>query len=249
MYDSTTILKTFMNEKQVGSATGFFYAHNGRLFLVTCKHVIYGDNFGQYELSPVPTPKINRVEIRLHTNPKNASENENIAINLFYEDAPLWLEHYYSDVDIVLIPITFNPKKYIIKSINFAMLDYGNIVVDYFVKIFILGYPYGWYDQYNNLPIARSGNLASPFPFRFQGKPMLLGDVITHEGMSGGPVFMRLENFVTKEQNDTLELQLGKMRTFLIGVYSGQYSQVQCMNLVTIWKAEMIPEILALNML
>jgi hypothetical protein len=78
---------------------------------------------------------------------------------------------------------------------------------------------------------------------------MLLGDVITHEGMSGGPVFMRLENFVTKEQNDTLELQLGKMRTFLIGVYSGQYSQVQCMNLVTIWKAEMIPEILALNML
>jgi hypothetical protein len=249
MYTVTSILRTFMDNQAVSYATGFFYEHNEHLYLVTNKHVIYGANYGQNAI--VPTPQINKLQLRLHTNRQNSSLNEAITIDLFEQEKRIWFEHRYTDVDVVLIPLTIDETRYAISKTDRTLIDCGNIVIDDFEKIFVIGYPYGWYDQFNNLPVARIGHLSSPFKIPFQGRPMMMGDVITHEGMSGGPVFMRLNNYVTRDNEGRTTLQLGHSRTLLVGINSGQFTiNEDCRerpNLIVIWFPEMILEILSVN--
>jgi hypothetical protein len=52
---------------------------------------------------------------------------------------------------------------------------------------------------------------------------MMMGDVITHEGMSGGPVFMILNNYVTIDGIGSTTMHLGHRRTLLVGINSGQF--------------------------
>jgi hypothetical protein len=157
----TTVLKTFFNEKQIGVATGFFYKHNERIFLVTNKHVIYGSNYGQNDVPP--NPQINKVVLNLHTDAKDMCFNEEIAIDLFYNETKIWLEHYYEDVDLVLIPIIIDRTKYLFITTNQTLIDFSDIQVNDMEKIYVVGYPRGWYDRFNNLPIVRTGHLSSPF--------------------------------------------------------------------------------------
>jgi hypothetical protein len=77
---------------------------------------------------------------------------------------------------------------------------------------------------------------------------MMLCDVITHEGMSGSPVLMELHDFSSLNADGQAMRNLGSTKTILIGVYSGQFSNVEKLNLAIIWKSEMIKEVLALNM-
>ena len=49
----------------------------------------------------------------------------------------------------------------------------------------------------------------------------MLGDVETHPGMSGGPVFMKLEDYTEKENNNWVK-HIGSSKTILIGIFSGQ---------------------------
>ena len=117
-----------------------------------------------------------------------------------------------------------------------------------------MGYPFGWHDEVNNLPIARVGHLSSPFKIPFRGKPVMLGDIETHQGMSGGPVFIRLEDY-TEKKNDKLVKRLGSSRTILIGIFSGQPlwqlenkktgNKIPIYHtLVNIWFSDLILEIL-----
>jgi len=42
-------------------------------------------------------------------------------------------------------------------------MDYPDNFVSISEEIFVMGYPYGWYDKVNNLQITRVGHLATPF--------------------------------------------------------------------------------------
>lgn len=216
IFVTTAPIFRFMDAGERGIATGFFFLDDEEHFyLVTNKHVIYGDKY--YE---DPNPEINIIKLRIHINPQNLSQNEEITIELFDGENKKWLEHTDQDVDVVLIPINIDRQKYVITPINKSFIETSNIEVG-FEKIFVMGYPYGWYDTHNNLPVARVGHLSSPFKVPFQGRPILLGDVETHRGMSGGPVFMKLQDYTTVEGiNRTTHL--GAQITILVGIHSGQ---------------------------
>lgn len=118
-----------------------------------------------------------------------------------------------------------------------------------------MGYPYAWYDTLNNLPVTRIGHLSSPFGAHFSGNPFMLGDVETHRGMSGSPVFMHLKDYVTTENNQ-LTTHLGASKILLLGVFSGQPrwrvtdnktgTQIEIPHsLSVIWFGDLIKEILA----
>lgn len=55
--------------------------------------------------------------------------------------------------------------------------------------ITLIGYPYGYYDKKNCLPIWKTGNVASEPNLDFEGKPLFLIDVSAFPGMSGSPAF------------------------------------------------------------
>ena len=146
--------------------------------------------------------------------------------------------------------ININRTRFVILALDRTAIDVGNIVVDDFEKIFVMGYPFGWYDNVNNLPITRIGHLSSPFKVAFRGMPIMMGDVTTHEGMSGGPVFMMLVDCVTRDNNGALTRNMGLRKLLLVGINSGQFAlpsaTTERTNLISIWFPEMILEILGM---
>lgn len=214
---TTTIIHRMYDGNNLGTATGFFFTKNDKIYLVTNKHVIYGDQFSSKDAVPV----VNKLKIILHTNVANLTENEEVIINLFDKKKQVWLEHSQNDVDVICIPLNVDRKKYFFVTAADDLIDTGKIKIG-FEKIFVMGYPFGWYDSTFNLPITRIGHLSSPFGVPFNGKPYLLGDVETHKGMSGSPVFMYLKDYITKEDNGSSTINLGTIKTILLGIFSGQ---------------------------
>ncbi len=218
IYLSTTLIGRYLDKESKGTATGFFFrSKQGSVYLVTNKHVLYGDNFSDDNA----IPEIDKIIIKLHTNKNNLTQNKTIAIKLFKGKNRLWKEHSMSDIDIVCIPIKLDKSKFVFATTDESLLDASSIKIS-FEKIFIMGYPYGWHDSLHNLPITRIGHLSSPFGVPFNGNPFMLGDVETHEGMSGSPVFMHLDDYVTIEEGKPNKKNLGQSKTILIGVYSGK---------------------------
>lgn len=213
---STTIVLKYLGKDLKGNATGFFYLNKQNdLYLVTNKHIIYGDNFSEKNAEP----KIDKIKIKIHTDKNDLSKNKTITIDLFKKENRLWREHSKKYIDIVCIPLDLDRNKYLFAFANESFLDASNIKIG-FEKIFVMGYPYGWHDSLHNLPITRIGHLSSPFGVPFRGYPFMLGDVETHPGMSGSPVFMHLVDYVTVDKGKPT-LQMGQSRIILLGVYSG----------------------------
>lgn len=251
IFITTLPLFRFLDDQEKGIATGFFYKdENDNLYVVTNKHVIYGERYFEN-----PEPEINGIKSKLHTNAQNLSQNEDITIDLFEGDDRKWIEHSNPDVDVVLIPVDVDRERFAVVPLDKTFIETSTIQIG-LEKIFIMGYPFGWYDVTNNLPITRLGHLSSPFKIPFQGKPIMLGDVETHPGMSGGPVLMRLEDY-TSIKNGKPVKHLGAYRIVLVGVHSGQprwdlidrrtgeVTETISHSLVHIWFSDLILEILS----
>lgn len=77
---TTTIIKRFIGNKKRGSATGFFFSDTeNNVYLVTNKHVIYGEKY----LEENAKPEIDTLKVVLHINKDNPSQNEEVIIKLF----------------------------------------------------------------------------------------------------------------------------------------------------------------------
>lgn len=241
IFTATTIIAGLFDKKQINSATGFFFSDTEKnIYLVTNKHIIYGNNY-----ATSTNPIIDQIILNLHTDVNNMGQSEKVTLDLFDKTNKKWLEHKNPFIDVVLIPINLDRTKYVFLALDETYLDSENALI-YFEKIFVMGYPYEWYDDVNNLPITRVGNLSSPFGVPFKGDPYMVGDVETHEGMSGGPVFLDLQDF-TVVKDGGLTTYPGRRKFLLIGIYSGQYEIPHLMerpNLITIWFADLILQII-----
>jgi hypothetical protein len=251
IYISTVFIQRFFDELQKGSATGFFFTKDDKIYLVTNKHVVYGETYSQTGAKP----EVNKFKVLVHSDRNNLTKNVTLELPLYIDGKPIWFEHSNPTIDVLLIPWEFDRNQYVIATTDENMLDSKNIVIN-FEKIFVLGYPYGWFDRKNNLPITRIGHLSSPFGVPFNGEPVLLGDVETHQGMSGGPVFMELHDFVVEEEGKKTK-RLGSSKRLLVGIHSGQplwrlidnatkeVKEDVKHSLINIWFASLIPEIIA----
>jgi hypothetical protein len=247
IFTATTILIGLLNGEQKGTATGFFFSDDEQnVYLVTNKHVIYGNDYNRTD----PQAKIDQIRLNLHTNAADLSQNEEVIIDLFDGGKKRWLEHSIASVDVVLIPVNLDREKYVFLALDKSYCDSESILI-YFEKIFVMGYPFGWYDQINNLPIVRVGNLSSPFGVPFSGRPYMLGDVETHKGMSGGPVLMDLQDYTILEARARQLINYpGRRKFLLVGVNSGQQPLPGTdarPNLIVIWFPELIFDILKAN--
>ena len=246
---TTTFIETLRAGEIQSSATGFFFEHNERLFLVTNKHVIYGGDYFESSSSP----EVDKFKVLIHTNIENVSQNESIEIELFAQDRKMWLEHTDPRVDIVLVPLELDRNRYLICSLNSKEnVELGNIEIGRFEKIFVMGYPYGWFDRNLNLPITRVGHLSSPFKIPFHNMPVMLGDVETHPGMSGGPVYMELIDYTTEAEGKRTR-HMGTSKIVLVGIHSGKPVLGHLINentdsishsLINVWFADLITHII-----
>lgn len=205
---TVTRVATMLGPRALTGATGFFFARDDRLFLVTSRHVV---------LDEASSHRPDRLVIDLHVDGQNIAKVIQWSIPLYGAAQPLWRECLDSGgtVDIVAVEIhrpalpettlfsAFTPAHLVAE---FDQIEVGNPVL-------IVGFPLGFHDNLHYLPVARQAVIASAFGIRFQGQGYFLTDARMHRGTSGAPVVARM----TAERSGR-----GELAWMLLGVHGAR---------------------------
>lgn len=201
----------------IGSATGFFYNRNDRLFLATNRHVVRDE---QSETIP------DTLRLLLHRDAKHISNNGTYDLPLYSSsDMPLWKEHPTQRVaDVALLKLDANAvqSQFFVKAWSSSNFLPPKYVLDPGEDVFIMGYPRGFFDQQHNLPIFRHAMVASVYGVPFRGDPCFLTDANLHPGTSGSPVITKPKSTWVDSDGNT-EIVTGNPY-YIVGIHSGTYS-------------------------
>jgi S1-C subfamily serine protease len=183
---AVTRVTTLLGQRALTNATGFFFERDGRLFVVTSRHVVLDEPSEHHP---------DRIEIELHVNPENLGDTLQFSIPLYRDGKSLWREGLDSAgaIDVVALQLERSalPAKIQYRAFTpehlFRKLD----LVEIGAPVLIAGFPLGVYDTLHRLPVVRQAVIASSFGIRFQGRGCFLTDARLHRGTSGAPVVAR----------------------------------------------------------
>jgi hypothetical protein len=189
----TTPVLLINGVRQISQGTGFLYATtkpSGKdvdtLFLVTNYHVVTGN-----EPLSSARPQGDRLQFYFHASREDPSNYFPVAIPLYTKTGePVWIQsRQFPEADVVLVPIV--PALYENRGQLYTFSE-EHTLVDMKMRptsqATLLGYPYGFFDTRNFLPVWKTGHLATEPNVDFQGQPVFLVDVSAFPGMSGAPV-------------------------------------------------------------
>lgn len=214
---STTPIFLWKDQELVSQGTGFYYAFKEKeltiLCLITNYHVLTG-------WSPTENrePIGNNIAFHFHRNMQAPGDVKVVRVNLHAPNGkPIWITNQsYTDADMAIIPLPTN--LYQDCKINCISKQWAesNLLIRPTTSVTLIGYPYGFYDKKNSLPIWKTGNVATEPKIDFDGKPLFLIDVSAFPGMSGSPVFGISHGTYESEGGGTT---VGSARKFL-GIYA-----------------------------
>jgi S1-C subfamily serine protease len=180
---------TFQQDRWLTNASGFLFERDGRLFLVTSRHVLFDEPSGHFP---------DRLQIELHTNAQNLAESTGYSIPLYRNGQSIWRQGMDTagaiDVAVVQIAREALPAGVTYQAFTPAHLLGRFDDVEVGSNLLVVGFPLGFHDTLHHLPVARHAIIASAFGLRFQGEGYFLTDARTHRGTSGAPVVMRMQN-------------------------------------------------------
>jgi len=178
---------TFDGARPLTNASGFFFERDGRLFLVTSRHVLVDAPSKHFP---------DRVEIELHTDPGNLAQSTGFSIPLYRDGKSIWRQGLdrAGDIDVAAIEIerAALPKTAVYRAFTPGHLAVHKHLVEVGASLLVVGFPLGFHDTLHHMPVVRHAVLASSFGLRFKGQGYFLTDARTHRGTSGAPVVMRL---------------------------------------------------------
>ncbi len=184
---ATARVSTFDLERPLTNASGFFFARDERLFLVTSRHVVIDEPTDHHP---------SHLQIELHTNEENLAESTGFSIPLFEDGKSLWRQGTDSggEIDIAVVEIDRSalPETTVYQAFtpdHLADLKKG---IEIGSALLVVGFPLGFHDTLHHMPVARQASIASAFGLRFKGEGYFLTDARTHRGSSGAPIVMRL---------------------------------------------------------
>ena len=182
---TTTPVIAFHGEVVLEKATGFFFQHADKLFLVTNQHVISpgGDVLAA-----------DRIEFAVHLMSEGPARTKSVSVDLGARGAR-WRHGYDSrgEIDIAAVEIDQDvlPEDAVFECFTADNLLRPVTRVEVGESLLLVGYPNGEANDRYGLPIVRQASLASSFGLRFDGQGYFLTDAATHRGMSGAPVVLR----------------------------------------------------------
>jgi S1-C subfamily serine protease len=197
---------TFKDDVRLTNASGFFFERDGRLFLVTSRHVVFDEASGHFP---------DRIEIELHTDVDNMAESTWFSIPLYRDGKGTWRQGIDAagSVDVAVIEIEREklPATTVYRAFTPQHLEHTLDQVAVGTSLLIVGFPLGFHDTLHHMPVVRHAVVASSFGLRFQGEGYFLTDARTHRGTSGAPVVMR---------SSGQDPQHGDLPWTLLGVHS-----------------------------
>jgi hypothetical protein len=185
---AVTRVSTWFGTQLLTGATGFFFERDGRLFLVSNRHVVLNEASGH---------RPDRLEIELHTCADDVARTVQFSIPLYRDGKPLWRERgdHSGSIDVMVLQLdrAALPEALPVWAFNPAHLvpDLDRFEVGH--SVVIVGFPLGFHDTFHRLPVARQAVIASAFGIRFQGQGYFLTDARMHRGTSGAPVVARID--------------------------------------------------------
>lgn len=184
---SVARVHTFLADKPLTSATGFFFEVEERLFLVSCRHVFLDPACGHHP---------DRLEIELHTDRDNLTRTVQHSVSLYSKGTATWREVRDSagtvDVAVLEMDRLAIPSGCVLHAFTASQVDASPSDVQVGAPLVVVGFPLGFHDTLHHLPVARQGHVASSFGLRFQGQGYFLTDARTHRGTSGAPVLRNM---------------------------------------------------------
>ena len=260
----TTPVLLINGTRQVSQGTGFLYATtkpNGKdidmVFLATNYHVVTGNE----PMSPA-RPQGDRLQFYFHASRADPSNYFPVNIPLYTKTGePIWIQsQQFPEADVVLVPIV--SALYDGRG-ELTAFSEVHTLVDMKMRpaseAVLLGYPYGFFDTRNFLPVWKTGHLATEPSVDFQGQPVFLVDVSAFPGMSGAPV-VGVSNGVYESESGGMMTGVQKR---LLGIFSamrmvkpritvdasgaqidtGAPSPGDSLQLGYVWKAQLIADI------
>jgi hypothetical protein len=184
---AVTRVSTMSGERQLTNATGFFFERDGKLFLITSRHVV---------LDEASDHRPDRLAIELHIDPANVAATTQWIIPLYRDNQPGWREGIDSGgtVDVAALELDrlALPPTLLFRAFTSAHLMATLEEIEVGTPVLIVGFPLGFHDTLHHLPVARQAVIASAFGMRFQGHGYFLTDARMHRGASGAPVVARM---------------------------------------------------------
>jgi len=233
LFFSVPRVSTLAGERGLTQASGFYFQRDGRLYLVTSRHVVF-DQATRH----VP----DRLEIELHLDGTNLTRSTGFSIPLYVQGQAVWRQGRDGggDIDVAVLEIERRklPASVVIRAFTPAHLvsDFAEVPVG--EPLVVVGFPLGFHDAVHHLPVLRYAMVASPYGIRFQGKGYFLTDARTHRGTSGAPV-------VSRRQQPNTEQQALPWR--LLGVHSSRMDmgnrdllQDESLGLNCVWYADIL---------
>jgi hypothetical protein len=198
---------TFDGQRLLTNASGFFFERDGRLFLVTSRHVMIDEPSKHFP---------DRIEIELHIDPGIMAQSTGFSMPLYQGGKSVWRQGRDTggDIDVAVLEIerAALPATAVLRAFTPEHLCEPDETVEVGSSLLVVGFPLGFHDALHHLPVVRHAVNASSFGLRFQGKGYFLTDARTHRGTSGAPVVMRARG----------KQQLGDLPWMLLGVHSSR---------------------------
>lgn len=205
LFNAVRVL-TFAGATPLTSGSGFWFRRDGRLFLVTSRHVFFDAASGHQP---------DRVEFDVHVDQQDLTRIAVVGLDLYVHGHAAWMQGQDSggDVDVAALEVAPSqlPAGTIISALGPEHLETDFQRVHAAAPLAIVGFPLGFYDTLHRLPVVRQATVASAFGVRFQGRGFFLTDARLHRGASGAPVLMR-------RVGDTSELPWS-----LLGIHSSRF--------------------------
>jgi Trypsin-like peptidase domain len=182
-----TRVLTFAGRTGLTAASGFFFEREGRLFLVTSRHVLFDAPSGH---AP------DRIEVEVHTDRVDLTRVSILSILLHRDRVSVWRHAQDSggEIDVAALELDVGamPEQSVVHAFGPQHLALGFDQFEVGDQLAIPGFPLGFFDTVHHLPVVRQASIASHFGVRFQGMGFFLTDGRMHRGSSGSPVLARL---------------------------------------------------------
>jgi hypothetical protein len=231
-------VQTLWGATQLTNATGFFCLHDNFLYLITSRHVVINETAHHH-------PDV--LQLTLHTDALDLRKTAELSIPLDVAGNPQWLQHpkYLGRADVIAVPIN-DPQvlsSHFVDTFSTADIVFREQIVPIGQEVLILGFPLGFHDTLNHLPVVRRATIASSFSHPFQGEPYFLTDARMHRGSSGSPVIAKLPESQVGGGREPVWQLLG-IHSSTMDVSDRDPSQDERLALNTAWYASLIPEML-----
>ena len=226
-------LLTFEQKRPLTNASSFFFERDGRLFLVTSRHVMIDEPSKHFP---------DRIEIELHMDAGNLADSTGFSIPLYRNGKSIWRQGSDGggEIDVAVIELerAALPKSAVYRAFTPAHLQASDNEAGIGSSLLILGFPLGFHDTLHHMPLVRHAIIASSFGLRFRGLGYFLTDARTHRGTSGAPVVMR--SHVTADSGDDLPWKLLGIHSARIDAGTRDPDLDEALGLNCAWYADIL---------